>query len=59
MPYFSLVPQQLGEFRIEPGQPYIARFRFIVADGPPDRSRIDAYWNGYAHPARIRIERRR
>ena len=56
MPYFSFVPQQLGEFRIEPGQPYRARFRFVVADGAPDRARIDAYWNGYAKPATVKIE---
>ena len=56
MPYFSFVPQQLGEFRIEPGKPYVARFRFIVADGPPDRALLDAYWNGYAKPAAVKLE---
>ncbi len=56
MPYFSFVPQQLGEFRIEPGKPYVAQFRFIVSDGPPDRAQIDAYWNGYARPARATVE---
>ncbi len=55
MPYFSFVPQQLGEFRIAPGRPYRARFRFVVTDGAPDRARIDAYWNGYAQPARVKI----
>jgi hypothetical protein len=52
MPYFSFVPQQLGEFSIVPGQPYVARFRFIVADGEPDRAFFDAWWNGYATPAK-------
>lgn len=56
MPYFSFVPQFLGEFRIEPGQPYIARFRFIVADGTPDRALLDAYWHGYANPAAVKLE---
>jgi hypothetical protein len=56
MPYFSLVPQQLGEFRIEPGRPYVARFRFIVVDGDPDRALFDAYWNGYARAAVPRLE---
>jgi hypothetical protein len=51
MPYFSFVPQLLGEFRIEPGTPYVARFRFIVADGEPDRAHLEAYWHGYATPA--------
>ncbi len=51
MPYFSFVPQLLGEFKIEPGTPYVARFRFIVADGEPDRAHLEAYWHGYATPA--------
>ena len=56
MPYFSFVPQILGEFKIVPGAPYIARFRFIVADGEPDRAHLDAYWNGYAQPATVKLE---
>ncbi|MCX6954702.1 MAG: PmoA family protein [Verrucomicrobia bacterium] len=56
MPYFSFVPQLLGEFRIEPGKPYVARFRFIVADGEPDRALLEAYWNGYAKPAAVKFE---
>lgn len=55
MPYFSFVPQQLGEFRIEPGKPYVARFRFVVTDGAPERARFDAFWNGYARPATIKV----
>jgi hypothetical protein len=57
MPYFSLVPQQLGEFRIEPGKPYLAHFRFVVMDGEPDRALLEAYWQGYAKPAAARLER--
>ena len=55
MPYFSYVPQQLGEFSIEPGKPYVARFRFVTTDGAPDRSRIDAFWHGYARPASVTL----
>ncbi len=51
MPYFSFVPQQLGAFAIEPGKPYVARFRFIVTDGAPDRAFLDACWRAYAEPA--------
>jgi len=59
MPYFSYVPQQLGEFSIEPGTPYVARFRFVAADGAPDRTRLDAYWQGYARPGVAKVEARR
>ena len=55
MPYFSLSPQQLGEFKITPGTPYVARYRFIVADGEPDRALLDAYWQGYAQPAAAKL----
>lgn len=55
MPYFSFVPQQLGEFAIEPGRPYVARFRFVAADGAPDRARLDAFWHGYARPASVTL----
>jgi hypothetical protein len=51
MPYFSFVPQQLGAFSIEPGKPYVARFRFIVTDGAPDPAFLDACWQAYAAPA--------
>ena len=56
IPYFSLVPQQLGEFRIEPGKPLVLNYRFIVFDGAPDRAEIDAYWNAYAQEANARVD---
>lgn len=56
MPYMSFVPQALGDFAIEPGKPYVARFRFVVADGAPDRARIDALWHGYGVPAVAKVQ---
>lgn len=55
MPYMSYVPQQLGEFAIEPGKPYRARFRFVATDGEPEKARIDALWNGYARGAVVTL----
>lgn len=55
-PYVSFTPPQAGEFRIEPGRPYVARYRFVVADGPPDRAVLEAHWNAYARPARVTLE---
>jgi hypothetical protein len=51
MPYFSFVPQQLGEFSIVPGTPYVSRFRFVVTDGAPDAAFFDACYRAYATPA--------
>lgn len=50
-PFVCFAPSQLGEFRIEPGQPYVMRYRFIVTDGPADRALLEACWQGYARPA--------
>ncbi len=55
MPYFSFVPQQLGEFAIEPGKPYVSRFRFVVTDGAPDAARLEAFWRAYAAPAAMTL----
>ena len=55
MPYFSFVPQQLGEFSIVPGTPYVARYRFIVTDGAPDRAFREACWQAYAAPAPVTL----
>jgi hypothetical protein len=53
MPYVCFAPVQLGDVRIEAGRPYVARYRFVVIDGAPDRARLDAYWNGFAQPADV------
>lgn len=55
-PYVSFTPSQEGDWKIEPGKPYIARFRFVAADGEPDRATLDALWNGYARPAVVNVE---
>ena len=55
MPYFSIVPQKLGAFSIQPGKPYVTRYRFIVTDGEPDAKLFDACWNSLAHPAVVNV----
>ena len=55
-PFINYAPSQAGEWRIEPGKPYVARYRFVVADGAPDQARLDAFWNGYAHPAEVTVK---
>ena len=55
MPYFSIVPQKLGAFSIEPGKPYVTRYRFVVTDGEPDAKLFDACWNSLAYPAVVKV----
>jgi hypothetical protein len=57
MPYFSIVPQKLGAFSIQPGKPYVTRYRFVVTDGEPEAKLFDACWNSLAHPAVVSISK--
>ena len=54
-PFFSFSPQQAGDMEITPGQPLVARYRFVVADGAPDKEALDRLWNDYAHPPRVTV----
>jgi hypothetical protein len=56
MPYLSITPSVLGDWAIEPGKPYVARYRFVAADGAPDRARLEACWNGFAQAAKVTVE---
>lgn len=48
-PFLSYAPSQAGEFEISPGNPYVAKYRFIVYDGKPDIEFIQNMWNDYAN----------
>jgi hypothetical protein len=58
MAFFSFAPTALGEMTITPGQPYVARYRFIVSDSAPGKDRLEAWWNGYAVPVPVTLEAR-
>lgn len=52
-PFFCYAPSQLGDWSIEPGTPYVSRYRFVVFDGPADRELIERLWNDFAHPPKV------
>lgn len=54
-PFINFAPQQLGEMRISPGSPYIARYRFITTDGEPDQEFMDQRWQDFANPVTVRV----
>jgi hypothetical protein len=54
-PYFAFSPSVEGEFRIEPGQTYISRYRIITHDGPPNAAALDSLWRDLAEPPSARI----
>jgi len=55
MPYFTFAPSQLGRWRIAPGRPYEARYRFVTFDGPPDPALLDRLWRDYAYPPAVTV----
>jgi hypothetical protein len=56
MPYFTFAPSQLGQWRIAPGHPYEARYRFVTFDGPPDPALLDRLWTDYAYPPSVTVQ---
>ena len=54
-PYFVFAPQQEGPFAIQPGEAYVAQYRYVVLDGPPNAAMLDRLWNDYAHPPEVTV----
>lgn len=54
-PFFNYAPQQTGDLEITPAKPLTLRYRFVVADGAPDRVELDRLWNDYAHPPVVTV----
>jgi Methane oxygenase PmoA len=54
-PYFNFSPSKLGDWRIDPGKPYVSRYRFVVFDGPADSAELDRLWNDYASPPKVTV----
>ncbi len=54
-PFLNLAPQQAGDVEITPEKPLTLRYRFVVADGAPDKAELDRLWNDYAHPPKVTV----
>jgi hypothetical protein len=53
IPLLCVSPPKAGPLRIEPGRPYSARYRFVVADGKPDPVLIERLWRDFARPPKV------
>jgi hypothetical protein len=47
-PQFCIAPSQDGDWSIEPGKPYISRYRILIFDGAIDGKWIESAWGDYA-----------
>ena len=57
-PYLAFSPVRDGAFSIDPGTPYVTRFRFVTMAGPPDEALLDRLWNDYATPPEVIVSPR-
>jgi hypothetical protein len=56
-PYFCFSPMAVDSFSIEPGKPYVSRYRYYVHLANPDAAKIDVLWQDYAEPVKVRTVR--
>lgn len=54
-PFFNWAVPQGGTFSIEPGKPYVTRYRYVVADGRLAREDLDAAWAAYGEPSKVGV----
>jgi hypothetical protein len=51
-PFFCWVPGAEEPHRIEPGKPYVSRYRFISVDRTLTAAEMERQWTAYADPSR-------
>jgi hypothetical protein len=56
-PFFNYAPSQLGEWAIRPGEPFVARYRYVVADGAPRPAELERLWRDLATPPQVTVSR--
>jgi hypothetical protein len=54
MPFVAYTPVHDGAYTWAPQTHLVQKFRFVVFDGKPDPVRLEAYWQGFAQPAKLR-----
>lgn len=54
-PFFCYAPSQGGDWSIQPGETYEARYRYIVYDGEPDAELLEQLWLDYADPVSVSV----
>lgn len=55
-PYLAFSPVKDGAFSLQPGVPYVSRFRFVTFDGPPNPELLNRLWDDFATPPEAHLE---
>ncbi len=56
-PFFNWAVPQAGDFSIEPGTPYVSRYRFQISDGAPAAARLDLQQKAFADASTATLTR--
>jgi hypothetical protein len=54
-PFFCWVPGHDDDFKIEPGKPFVCRYRFVVADRMLGAEEMEREWEAFAAAPRARL----
>jgi hypothetical protein len=54
-PYICFAPSRLGAWSITAAQPFVARYRFVAADGAGDAALLDRLWRDFADPPKVTV----
>jgi hypothetical protein len=52
-PQICIAPSQGGDWAIEPGKPYVSRYRILISDDKPDAKELERQWLDYAEPPEV------
>ena len=55
MPYFCFPPTVEKSFTIEPGKPYVSKYRFQIHSGEHDSKMAESVFDGYVNNSNIKI----
>lgn len=55
MPYFCFTPALMGDFTLQPQEPFVLRYRFRIHNGPADPDTTDRIWADYAQPVQVKV----
>ncbi len=55
-PFVCWAPSQGGDWSIQPGSPYVSRYRYVAFDGEPDPGLLDRLWSDFAEPPTVQLK---
>jgi hypothetical protein len=55
-PQICVAPSADGDWSIEPGKPFVLKYRIVLMDGKPDAAELERLWIDYAQPPAVEVK---